>query len=85
MFDTLYQLQELKYLYILYKDIKFIYTKTIGQKLLVLPIYQSITPKVRKTSKAQVHPKQNAFAFQTKRKYVLSKTQGRFILNVRAF
>lgn len=36
MFDTLYQLQELKYLYILYKDIKFIYTKTMGQKLLVL-------------------------------------------------
>lgn len=35
--------------------------------------------------KTQVHPKQNAFAFQTKRKYVLSKTQGRFILNVRAF
>lgn len=33
----------------------------------------------------QVHPKQNAFAFQTKRKYVLSKTQGHFILNVRAF
>lgn len=35
--------------------------------------------------KTQVHPKQNAFAFQTKHKYVLSKTQGRFILNVRAF
>lgn len=41
--------------------------------------------KAKSTLQAQVHPKQNAFAFQPKRKYVLSKTQGRFILNVRAF